>query len=148
MSGIREKLTEDMKQAMRDKDKETLSTIRMALAAIKQKEIDERNIITDTDVINIISKMIKQRKDSYEQFQQAARSELAEKEAFEISILSKYLPKPYTIDELTSLIKETVANIGANSMKDMGKVMASLKPKVLGKADMTDVSKILKSCLI
>jgi uncharacterized protein YqeY len=148
MSGIREKLNEDMKQAMRDKDKETLSTIRMALAAIKQKEIDERNIITDTDVINIISKMIKQRKDSYEQFQQAARSELAEKEAFEISILSKYLPKPYTIDELTNLIKETVANIGANSMKDMGKVMASLKPKVLGKADMTDVSKILKSCLI
>ncbi len=132
---------------MRDKDKDKLSTIRMALAAIKQKEIDERIDISDENVVTIISKMIKQRKDSYAQFQQAARPELAEKEAFEISILSQYLPTPYTPDELSSLIKETVIKLGASSMQDMGQVMASLKPKVMGKADMADVSKILKSCL-
>ena len=147
MSNIRQRLNNDMKQAMRDKDKNKLSTIRMAIAAIKQKEIDERTTINDADVINIISKMIKQRKDSHAQFQAAGREELARKESFEITVLSNYLPTPLSEDELESIIKETLTTTDANSMKDMGKVMAILKPKLAGKADFGKVSKMIKNFL-
>lgn len=147
MSDIRQRLNDDMKQAMRAKDKAKLSTIRMALAAVKQKEIDQRCDISDDDVINIISKMVKQRKDAFSQFSNAGREELAAKEHDEIEILTDYLPRPLTPAELKQLIELHIKHAGASSMKDMGKVMAILKPEVTGKADMTDVSKMLKQCL-
>lgn len=147
MSKIRQRLTDDMKQAMRDKAKDKLSTIRMALAAIKQREIDERITLCDNDVITIVSKMIKQRKDSFTQFQDAGRDELAAKEKFEINILQDYLPQALTEDEIKELIQQQISEINAKSIKDMGKVMGGLKVKMLGRADMSKVGALIKNLL-
>jgi uncharacterized protein YqeY len=147
MSKIRQRLTDDMKQAMRDKAKDKLSTIRMALAAIKQREIDERITLCDNDVITIVSKMIKQRKDSFTQFQDAGRDELAAKEKFEINILQDYLPQALTEDEIKELIQQQISEINAKSIKDMGKVMGGLKAKMLGRADMSKVGALIKNLL-
>ncbi|MCF6768249.1 GatB/YqeY domain-containing protein [Thiotrichales bacterium 19S11-10] len=147
MSDIQVRLTNDMKTAMKNKDKDRLATIRMALAALKQVEIDEQVSIDNDLAISTLTKMIKQRKDSAKQYQQANREELAEKELLEISILTEYLPKQLTPAELDALISNAIEQLGASSMKDMGKVMGTVRPKVLGKTDMSLVSQLIKSRL-
>ena len=147
MSDLKLQLTADMKSAMKSKQKERLSTIRMVLAAIKQKEVDERITIVDDHVIDIISKMIKQRKDSAQQFTQANRPELAEKELAEIQVLTDYLPQPLSQDEIKVLANAAITATGAASIKDMGKVMGNIRPSVHGRADMGDVGAIIKALL-
>lgn len=147
MSEIRTRLVEDMKTSMRNKDKNRLSTIRMALAAFKQKEVDERVEVTEDDVISILTKMIKQRKDSAEQFKRAGREELAQKELDEIDILQVYLPKPLSEDEVIEIIQRAILEVGASSVKDMGKIMSAIKAELNGRADMGKVGSIIKSQL-
>lgn len=132
---------------MRAKDKLRLGTIRMALADIKQKEIDGQVELNDTDVLAVITKMVKQRKDAAQQFEDADRQDLAEQEKSEIEVLTSFLPQPLTETELATLIDEAMAATGAAGMQDMGKVMGWLKPKVQGKADMGNVSKVIKQKL-
>ena len=147
MSALKAKLTDDMKTAMRAKDKERLGVIRLMLAAVKQKEIDERVDVTDADILIILDKMVKQRRDSIQQFEAAARTELADQEKFEITIIQDYLPAQLTEVEITELVNAAVTESGAESMKDMGKVMAILKPQLQGRADMGAVSKTIKATL-
>ena len=141
-------LTQDMKTSMRNKDKHRLTTIRMALAAVKQKEIDDRITITDEIVTTIITKMIKQRQDSYAQYVHADRAELADGEKNEIKILEVYMPVQLTDDEIVEIVENAIKNIGSPSMKDMGKIMASIKSKLAGRADMSKASAIVKSNLV
>ncbi|WP_192484899.1 MULTISPECIES: GatB/YqeY domain-containing protein [Cysteiniphilum] len=147
MSEIRARLVEDMKTSMKNKDKNRLSTIRMALAAFKQKEVDERVEVTEDDVISILTKMIKQRKDSAEQFKRAGREELAQKELDEIEILQVYLPKPLSEDEIIEIIQRAILEVGASSVKDMGKIMSAIKAELNGRADMGKVGSMIKSQL-
>ncbi|GGF99404.1 MULTISPECIES: GatB/YqeY domain-containing protein [Cysteiniphilum] len=147
MSEIRARLVEDMKTSMKNKDKNRLSTIRMALAAFKQKEVDERVEVTEDDVISILTKMIKQRKDSAEQFKRAGREELAQKELDEIEILQVYLPKPLSEDEIIEIIQRAILEVGASSVKDMGKIMSVIKAELNGRADMGKVGSMIKSQL-
>ena len=147
MSQLHNKLTQDMKESMKNKDKIKLTTIRMALAAIKQKQIDDKIEVTDELVITLITKMIKQRQDSYNQYIQAQRTELAEIEKNEIEILTKYMPKQLNDDEVVEIVQKAIDTIGATSMKDMGKIMASVKQQLAGKTDMSKVSAIVKSSL-
>ena len=147
MSEIRIRLVEDMKSSMKNKDKNRLSTIRMALAAFKQKEVDERVEVTEADVLTILTKMIKQRKDSAEQFKRAGRDELAEKELEEIEILQVYLPKPLSEDEIIEIIRRAILAVGASSVKDMGKIMSVIKTELNGRADMGKVGSMIKSQL-
>lgn len=147
MSEIQDKLIEDMKIAMRNKDKDSLMTIRMALAALKQVEVDEQISVDDQLATSTITKMVKQRKDSAEQYQQAGRGELAQKELLEIKILENYLPQQLDKNELDALIDEAICASEAGSMKDMGKVMNVLRPKITGRADMGLVSQLVKSKL-
>lgn len=147
MSEIRARLVEDMKTSMKNKDKNRLSTIRMALAAFKQKEVDERVEVTEDDVISILTKMIKQRKDSAEQFRRAGREELAQKELDEIEILQIYLPKPLSEDEIIEIIQRAILEVGASSVKDMGKIMSAIKAELNGRADMGKVGSMIKSQL-
>ena len=144
---LKNQVQEDMKSAMRAKEVLRLSTIRMLLAAIKQIEIDDRKVLTDSDVELIIIKMIKQRRDSHQQFQAAGRDQLAEKEQAEIVILETYLPEPLSTAEVEQLISDAINNIGASSMRDMGKVMAELKPIMQGRTDMSQVSRQVKEKL-
>lgn len=144
---LKEQLKEAQKDAMRAKDKLRLGTIRMALADIKQKEIDGQVELNDTDVLAVITKMVKQRKDAAQQFEDADRQDLAEQEKSEIEVLTSFLPQPLTDSELATLIDEAMAATGAAGMQDMGKVMGWLKPKVQGKADMGNVSKVIKQKL-
>lgn len=146
-SEIKQRLTEDMKTAMRDKDKQRLGVVRLALAAIKQREVDERIELDDSQVLAVIDKMVKQRKDSAQQYQDAGRQELADQETYEISVLQKYLPAALDEAELDQLINQAIADSGASSMKDMGKVMGILKPQVQGRADMGAVSARIKALL-
>ena len=148
MSILFNQLTSDMKEAMKAKEKAKLSTIRMAISAVKQKTIDEKVEINDEIVTAIIIKMIKQRQDSYNQYISAERQELADVEKFEIDVLMKYMPKQLTDDEIIVIVKNTIQATNANSMKDMGKVMALVKSKVAGKADMGKISNIVKSQLL
>ena len=141
------KILEDMKSAMRSKETAKLGTIRMLLAAMKQKEVDERVELTDTDVLQIIEKLIKQRREAAEQFRHANRPELAEKEEQEIKILLVYLPKQLNDAELDAMINDAITQFGATLMKEMGTIMAALKPKVQGRADMSVVSKKIKEKL-
>jgi len=138
---------DDVKTAMRAKDKERLGTLRLITAAIKQKEVDERVEVTDTDVLTILEKMVKQRKDSIEQFAKANRDDLIAIEQFELGIIQAYMPEQMSEAEICALVDEAVAASGAKDMKDMGKVMGQLKPKVQGRADMGLVSKLLKAKL-
>lgn len=144
---LKERIQKDMIASMRAKDKETLGTIRMLQAAIKQKEIDQRITLDDTEVLNTVEKMIKQRRESAKQFTAGNRPELAAKENHEIEILAKYLPEALSEAELDALIDKAVADANATSMKDMGKVMGTLKPQVQGRADMGALSSKIKQRL-
>ncbi len=135
------------KDAMRAKDKLRLGTIRMALAAVKQREVDERIELNDTDVLAILTKMVKQRQDAAEQFDAANRDDLSSKEREEIAVIESFLPQPLTADEIATLIDEAIESTGASSMQDMGKVMGLLKPKLQGRADMGKVSGLIKAKL-
>ncbi len=144
---LKDELTAAQKDAMRAKDKTRLGTIRMALAAIKQREIDEQITLDDTAVLAILTKMIKQRQDAASQYDAANRDDLASKEREEIIVLEDFMPTPLTDEELDSLIDDAVASTGAAGMQDMGKVMGTLKPKVQGRADMGAVSQKIKARL-
>ncbi len=141
------RITEDMKAAMRAKDSQRLSAVRLLLAAMKQKEVDELVELADADVLSIIDKMIKQRRESIVQYEKAARADLAAQEQFEIGVLSAYLPQQMTEAEVAEAVAAAVAESGAASVKDMGKAMALLKPRLAVKADMGKVSALLKSRL-
>ena len=136
-----------MKTAMRAKDAARLSAIRLILAAIKQKEVDERVELTDADVVAILEKMIKQRRESIAQFEKAARNDLADAEKFELGILSGYLPQQLGEAEIQKEINSVIAETGASGVKDMGKVMAALKSRLAGRADMGKVSALVKARL-
>jgi uncharacterized protein len=136
-----------MKTAMRAKDSARLSAIRLILAAIKQKEVDERVEVTDPDVVGILEKMIKQRRESIAQFEKAARKDLADAEKFELGVLSGYLPQQLGDAEIQKQINSVIAESGASGVKDMGKVMAALKPRLAGRADMGKVSALVKARL-
>jgi len=144
---LKERITEDMKAAMRAKDAERLGTIRLLTAAMKQKEVDERIELGDTAVIAIVDKMLKQRKDSIEAFEKAARQDLADKEKAEVAVLQAYLPARLSADEVAAEVKAIVAELGAKGPGDMGKVMGAVKAKLAGKADMGQVSAAVKAAL-
>ena len=144
---LKDKITEDMKTAMRARDRARLSAVRLLLAAIKQKEVDERVVLSDADVLAIIDKMVKQRRESIAQFEKAGRNDLAEVEKFEIGVLSTYLPQQLSEAEVGQAIVTAIAESGAGGAKDMGKVMALLKPRLAGRADMGRVSGLVKSKL-
>ncbi len=147
MSEIKAKLNDAVKSAMRAKDKERLSTLRLATSALKQIEVDERVELDDTRVLSVIDKMVKQRKDSAEQFTQGGREDLAEKELAEIEVLKEFLPAALDSADIEALVKDAISQTGAEGMKDMGKVMGVVKPQVQGRADMGEVSKLVKSLL-
>ena len=147
MSALKEKITEDMKTAMRAKDSERLGTIRLLLAALKQKEVDERVELDDAAVIAIVDKMVKQRKDSIAAFTQGGRMDLADKEAAELVVLQAYLPARLSAEEVAAAVKAIVAELGATGPGDMGKVMGAVKAKLAGKADMGQVSAAVKAAL-
>ncbi len=144
---LRERITEDMKTAMRASEKERLATIRMALAAIKQQEVDERITLDDPQTVAVIEKMIKQRRESIAHFVKGDRADLAAIEQREIDLLQGYLPEPLSESELDRIIQDALASTGASSMKDMGKVMGFVKSKAAGRADMGVVSARIKSAL-
>ena len=144
---LKEKITEDMKAAMRAKDAARLSAIRLLLAAMKQREVDERIELADTDILGIIEKMLKQRRDSVTQYEAGGRQDLADIEIFEIEVLSGYLPQQLSQAEIAAEVAAAVAAAGAKAMQDMGKVMAVLKPKLAGRADMAKVSSLVKANL-
>ena len=144
---LKTQLTEDMKTAMRAKDQVSLSTIRLINAAIKQFEVDERTEADDAKVISILTKMVKQRKDSAKIYTEAGRQDLADKENAEIEILNRYLPQMMSAEEIKTVVEAVIAETGASGMADMGKVMGVLKTRLAGKADMGEVNKILKTVL-
>ncbi len=144
---LKSRLQDDMKNAMRAKEKDRLLVIRGTLAVIKQREIDERIELDDTQILAILDKLVKQRRDSAQQFRDADRMDLVEKEEMEMGILQEYLPVALTEDEIARLIDEAISAAGAESMKDMGKVMGMLKPKVQGRGDMSQVSSLIKQRL-
>jgi len=144
---LKSRITEDMKDAMRAKDSARLSAIRMLLAAIKQREVDERIALTDADVLAVIDKMIKQRRDSIAQFEAGKREDLAAIERAEVAVLAAYMPAPLTETEIDAMIGEAIEATGASGMAGMGKVMALLKPRLAGRADMGAVSARLKAKL-
>lgn len=144
---LKDQLSEDMKAAMRAKAVERLGTIRLLNAAIKQKEVDERVVLDDTAVIAIIDKLIKQRKDSIEAFSKAARQDLADKEAAEITVLQAYLPARLSAQEISATVQQLVQQLGASGPGDMGKVMAAAKTALAGKAEMAQVSAAVKAAL-
>jgi len=144
---LKEQITEDMKTAMRAKDSERLGTIRLLLAALKQKEVDERVELDDAMVVAIVDKMVKQRKDSIAAFTTGGRADLADKEAAEIKVLEVYLPQRMGADEVAAEVKAIVAELGAKGPGDMGKVMGAVKARLAGKADMGQVSAAVKAAL-
>ena len=141
-------IQEAVKTAMKNRDKEIVTTLRMAISELKKEEIDNKVTLDDTFVISILQRMIKQRKDAASQFQEANRPELAEKEKNEITMLSEFLPEQLSNDDLLQIVKAEIISSEASSMKDIGKVMSSLKPKLLGKADMSTVSRLVKEQLV
>ena len=144
---LKERVQEDMKAAMRAKDTARLSAVRLLLAAMKQKEVDERITLADADVLGIIEKMVKQRRESIAQYEKAARQDLADQEKFEIGVLQAYLPQQMGEAEVAQAIAAAVAESGASGVKDMGKVMALLKPRLAGRADMGKASAQVKAKL-
>jgi uncharacterized protein YqeY len=144
---LKEQITEDMKAAMRAKDSERLGTIRMLLAAVKQKEVDERVDVDDVMLVGIVDKLIKQRKDSISQFAAAGRQDLADKESAELKVLEAYLPQRLSEAEIQAEVAAIVADLGAKGPADMGKVMGAVKGKLAGKADMGLVSVAVKAAL-
>ena len=144
---LKAQITEDMKAAMRAKDAARLSAIRLLLAAMKQREVDERIELSDADILAIIEKMLKQRRDSVTQFEAGGRHDLAGVEKFEIGVLTGYMPQQLAEAEIAAEVAAAVAATGAKAMQDMGKVMALLKPKLAGRADMARVSALVKAQL-
>jgi len=144
---LKAQITEDMKNAMRAKETARLGTIRLLLAAMKQREVDERIELTDADVIGVIEKMLKQRRDSIAAYELVKRTDLADIEKFEVSVLQTYLPQQLTEDEVKAILEKVVVDTGAAGMQDMGKVMAAIKPLVAGKADMGKISGLIKARL-
>lgn len=144
---LKERISDDMKAAMRAKDTPRLETIRMLRAAIQRKELDEQTTLDDDGVLAVIEKQIKQSRDAIEQFKAGQREDLADKEQASVDILSEYLPEPLSDAELDELIQQAIAETGAATMKDMGKVMGRLKPRVQGRADMGQVSARIKAIL-
>ena len=144
---LKEKVTEAMKDAMRAKDSARLGAIRLLLAAIKQREVDERIELTDADVISVIEKMLKQRRDSITAFELAKRDDLADIEKYEVSVLQTYMPKQMSDAEISAIIDQVIADSGAQGAKDMGKVVGLVKPLVAGMADMGKVSGLIKAKL-
>jgi len=144
---LRQQITDDMKTAMRAKDAARLSAIRLLLAAMKQREVDERIELSDADVIAIIEKMNKQRRDSISQYEAAGRQDLADVEKFEMSVLAAYMPQQLGEAEVMAAVVEAIAAVGAAGPQDMGKVMGLLKPKLAGVADMGRVSALIKAQL-
>jgi len=144
---LKARITEDMKDAMRARDQARLGTIRLLQAAIKQREVDERIELTDADVLSIIDKMVKQRKDSIAAFEAGHRPDLAANERAEIDVLQHYLPQPLTTAEIDALIAEAIVATGASGLAGMGKVMAALKPKLAGRADLAAASAQVKARL-
>ena len=147
MADIKTQISKDVKEAMRQKDKERLAALRLILASFKQKEVDERIELKDEHSIAILNKMAKQHHDSIEQFSKANRDDLVKKEQLELDIIESYLPKKLPSEKIDLLIQETISETGANSQKDMGKVMGSLKNKLQGRADMSEVSKLIREKL-
>ncbi|GAB7564472.1 GatB/YqeY domain-containing protein [Methylobacillus methanolivorans] len=144
---IKAKVAEDMKAAMRAKDSARLGAIRLLQAAIKQREVDERIELDDGQVIEAIEKMLKQRRDSITQYEAANRHDLADVEKFEVTVLKEYLPAALSDEEVDAILDSVIAETGAASIKDMSKVMAAIKPKVVGRADMGKISGLIKSKL-
>ena len=144
---LKDRITEDMKTAMRSGDKERLATVRLALAAIKQREVDERIVLEDSQVLAVLEKMIKQRREAITQFESGGRADLVAKETSEIAVLQHYLPAQMDAAEVDALIAQAIAESGAASIKDMGKVMALVKPKAAGRTDMGAVSARIKQKL-
>jgi uncharacterized protein len=144
---LKAQLTDDMKTAMKSGDKERLGVIRLINAAIKQREVDERIQLDDAQVLSVLEKMLKQRRDSVSQFQAAGRTDLADKETFEIGVVQSYMPAQLSAAEVDAIIAATIAEAGATGPKDMGKVMGLVRPKVAGKTDMGKLSEIIKGKL-
>jgi uncharacterized protein len=144
---LKERITEDMKAAMRSGEKDRLATIRLILAAIKQREVDERITLDDTQVLSVLEKMIKQRREAIVQFESGGRADLVAKESAEVVVLQGYMPSQLSDSEVDALISEAIASTGAASVKDMGKVMAAVKAKAQGRADMGAVSARIKQKL-
>ena len=144
---LKDQITEDMKTAMRAKDSERLGTIRLLLAALKQKEVDERVVLDDAAVVAIVDKLVKQRKDSIAAFEQAERQDLADKEKAELVVLQAYLPQRMSTEEITAAVQAIVAELGVKGPGDMGKVMGAVKTQLAGKADMGQVSAAVKAAL-
>jgi uncharacterized protein len=144
---LRDQLSEDIKSAMKAREAERLAALRLMLAAVKQREVDERITLDDAGVISVVEKMIKQRKDSIAQYEKAARKDLADKERYEISVIEAYLPKQMSQQEIEAAVAEALSATGAKSPADMGKVMGLLKPKLAGRADMGKVSAAVKAKL-
>ena len=147
MSGIKTQISNDVKDAMRSKDKDRLAALRLILAAFKQKEVDERIELSDEQSISVLNKMAKQHRDSIEQFGQANRDDLIKKEQLELDIIESYLPEKLSEEEVNLLIDEAISETGANSVKDMGKVIGLLKGKLQGQADMGEVSRLIRDKL-
>jgi len=146
-TSLKQQLTADMKSAMKDKDKQRLTTIRLILSATKQVEVDERIEVDDHRLIGILDKMAKQRRESISQYEQAEREDLADIERAELAIISTYLPEALSDQQITELIEQAISSTSASSMQEMGKVMAILKPQLQGRADMSQVSQLIKSKL-
>ncbi len=144
---MREQINDDLKAAMRGGDAARRDTIRLLLAALKQREVDERKVLTDADVLGIIEKMIKQRRDSIAQFEQGGRQDLADREKQELALLQAYMPQALGESEIAAAVAAAIAETGAAGPADMGKVMAVLKPKLAGRADMSKVSATVKTQL-
>lgn len=144
---LKQRLQEDMKAAMRAKQAVRRDTLRLIMAAIKQREVDERIELDDTQVLLVLGKMVKQRRDSLSQFEQAGRQDLADIESAELALIDEYLPPPLSVEELKVIIDEVIASTGAESPRDMGKVMGQLKPRIQGRADMGAVSAMIKTRL-
>ncbi len=142
-----DQLKEEQKNAMKAKDKLRLGTIRLALSAIKQREVDERITLNDDDIIAVLTKMVKQRRDSVSQYEAANRQDLADAEQAEITILEEFMPQPLTDEEVTTLVASAITQSEAAGMQDMGKVMALLKPQIQGRADMGKVSGLVRTKL-
>jgi len=144
---LTQRIRDDMKASLKAGDKRRLGTVRLILAAVKQREVDERIELDDQQVLVVLDKMVKQRRESITQYEKAGRDDLAEQEAFEVSIIQEYLPAALSDDEIATLIEEAIAGTGAQSIRDMGKVMGQLKPKMQGRADMGSVSALVKQKL-
>ncbi len=144
---LKQRVLDDVKTAMKAGDKPRLATLRLISAAIKQREVDERIELDDTQMLAVLEKMVKQRRESISQYEKAGRNDLADQEQFELGILQEYMPEPLSEAEITQLIDEVIASTGASSIKDMGKVVGQLKSKMQGRADMSQVSGLVKQKL-